>query len=225
MPEPVVLTVDPDQTVLSFFRGVVTGSGRLFCGARRGEDARRKAREARPAAVVARVSLGDMSGAELVARLREDAESLGLPPVPVLLTALRGQEAEAAAALERGAISVLFFPFDEAELGERLEALLRWAGRGPGGGVVTVGPVTVDLERGEVLRPQPQPLTASEREILRWLLSPPGRTVTRRQIPVEGTERAVDVHVAALRSKLGPAGGLIETIRGIGYRFRGAACL
>ena len=52
----------------------------------------------------------------------------------------------------------------------------------------------------------------------------PGRAVTRRQIPV-GTERAVDVHVAALRSKLGSAGGCIETIRGIGYRFRGAACL
>ena len=67
-------------------------------------------------------------------------------------------------------------------------------------------------------------LTASELEILRWLLSPPGRAVTRRQIPV-GTERAVDVHVAALRSKLGSAGACIETIRGIGYRFRGAACL
>ncbi|MFN3484558.1 MAG: response regulator transcription factor [Planctomycetota bacterium] len=225
MSEAVVLAVDPDQTVLCFLRDIVTGAGRLFCGARRGEDARRKAREVRPAAVVARVCLGDMSGAELVARLRDDAAPLGLPPVPVLLTALRGQEAEAAAALERGALSVMFFPFDEAELRGRLEALLRWSGRGPQGGLVTVGPVKVDLERGELLRPHPQPLTASEREILRWLLSPPGRTVTRRQIPVEGTERAVDVHVAALRSKLGPAGSLIETIRGIGYRFRGAAAL
>ena len=79
-----------------------------------------------------------------------------------------------------------------------------------------------DLERGELLRPQSQPLTASELEILRWLLSPPGRAVTRRQIPV-GTERAVDVHVAALRSKLGSAGGCIETLRGIGYRFRNSA--
>ena len=108
-------------------------------------------------------------------------------------------------------------PGGGAEFTVRLGALLRWAKRPGTEGVLHVGPVTVDLERGELIRPQAQPLTTSE-------LSPPGRAMTRRQIPV-GTERAVDVHVAALRSKLGSAGGCIETIRGIGYRFRAAACL
>jgi two-component system phosphate regulon response regulator PhoB len=166
-----------------------------------------------------RATLPDMSG-------REFLTLLGDPPSapPVLLLAERGQEAEVAAGLEAGAVSVAFFPFTEAEFRVRLGALLRWAKRPGMGAILNVGPVTVDLERGELLRPTPQPLTASELEILRWLLRPPGRAVTRRQIPV-GTERAVDVHVAALRSKLGPAGACIETIRGIGYRFRGAACL
>ncbi|MBV8880147.1 MAG: response regulator transcription factor, partial [Planctomycetaceae bacterium] len=156
---------------------------------------------------------------EFVARLREEQWA-----PPVLLTAQRGQENEVAAGLELGAVSVAFFPFTEAEFRVRLGALLRWAKRPGVEPVLNIGPVTVDLEKGELIRPHPQPLTASELEILRWLLSPPGRAVTRRQIPV-GTERAVDVHVAALRSKLGPAGACIETIRGIGYRFRGAACL
>jgi two-component system phosphate regulon response regulator PhoB len=225
MPVVSILAVDPDQTVLSFIRRALAGSDYLLVGARRGEDALERARVARPDAVILRVSLPDMSGSELVQRLRDEGP-LGAPsaPSPILLTALRGQEQEVSTGLEQGATNVLFFPFDELEFTTRLGSLLRWAGRPAGDGVLEVGPVSVDLERGELLRPQLQPLTASELEILRWLLNPPGRAVTRRQLPV-GTERAVDVHVAALRSKLGTAGSCIETIRGIGYRFRNAACL
>jgi two-component system phosphate regulon response regulator PhoB len=223
MSDVAVLAIDPDQTVLSFIRRAVTGLGYAFLGSRRGEEALRRFRAARPDAVVLRVALPDMSGSELVTRLREDGGG-GAGVAPMLLTALKGQEADVAAALELGAINVLFFPFDEAEFAGRLGGLLRWARRPANEGVLNVGPISVDLERGELIRPQAQPLTASELEVLRWLLNPPGRAVTRRQIPV-GTERAVDVHVAALRSKLGPAGACIETLRGIGYRFRGAACL
>ena len=214
-----VLVIDPDPVVLHFMRRIAQGSGYGYCGAKTADDALKKLRTAPPDAVVMRATLPDMSGREFISILREQPSA-----PPVLLTAQRGQEEEVAAGLELGAVSVAFFPFTEAEFKARLGALLRWARRPGTGTVLNVGPVTVDLERGELLRPYPQPLTASELEILRWLLSPPGRAVTRRQIPV-GTERAVDVHVAALRSKLGPAGQCIETIRGIGYRFRGAACL
>lgn len=222
MPEEVtvsVLAIDPDPVVLQFVRRIAQGSGYGFAGARGASEALRRMRTAPPDAVVMRATLPDMSGREFISILR------GQPSAPpILLTALRGQEAEVTAGLELGAVSVAFFPFTEAEFSVRLGALLRWSKRPGTEAVLNVGPVTVDLERGELIKPQPHPLTASELEILRWLLSPPGRAVTRRQIPV-GTERAVDVHVAALRSKLGPAGTCIETIRGIGYRFRGAACL
>ncbi len=224
MPDVTVLAVDPDQTVLSFLRRIVLGSGYLFTGARRGEDALRKAREARPDAVVLRAVLPDLGGGEVVARLRGDAESLRRRgAAQILLTALRGQEEEVAAGLELGAVSVLFFPLDEAEFSARLGSLLRWARRPKQGGILEAGPLSLDLDRGRLVRPKPRALTATEFEILRLLLDPPGRAVTRRQIPV-GTERAVDVHVASLRAKLGPAGALIETLRGVGYRLR-AACL
>lgn len=220
MSDVTILAVDPDPTVLSVFRRSVTGAGYAFASARRGEEGLRKARAEDPDAVVVRVSLPDMTGLEFVERIREEVRAPRT--APILLTALRGQEAEVAAGLEMGAMNVLFFPFHEAEFSTRLGSVLRWARRPSNEGVLTVGPVSVDLERGELLLPNAQPLTASELEVLRWLLSPPGRAVTRRQIPV-GTERAVDVHVAALRSKLGSAGGCIETLRGIGYRFRNSA--
>lgn len=214
-----VLAIDPDPVVLNFIRRSAYALGFGFTGAKGAEDAFRKMRTTRPDALVMRATLPDLSGREFISRLREEQSA-----PPVLLTAQRGQEAEVSAGLELGAVSVAFFPFTEAEFRVRLGALLRWARRPGMDAIQTIGPVMVDLERGELLKPHAQPLTASECEILRWLLSPPGRAVTRRQIPV-GTERAVDVHVAALRSKLGTAGGCIETIRGIGYRFRGAACL
>ncbi|HXX92153.1 MAG TPA: response regulator transcription factor [Planctomycetota bacterium] len=223
MSEVTILAVEPDPTVLAYYRRAVVDSGYAFVPARGGEEGLRKLRGADPSAIVVRVNLPDMTGREFVTRVREEAEAVRGPGLaPILLTALRGQEAEVAAGLELGAMNVLFFPFGEGEFATRLGSLLRWAHRPAAEGVFTVGPVSVDLDRGELLLPQAQPLTASEMEILRWLLSPPGRAVTRRQIPV-GTERAVDVHVAALRSKLGPAGGCIETLRGIGYRFRQSA--
>ena len=214
-----ILAIDPDPVVLHFVRRVADSLGCGFAGAKGAEDAFRKLRTTKPDAVVMRVTLPDLSGRDFIAQLREEQWA-----PPILLTAQRGQEADVSAGLELGAVSVAFFPFTEAEFRVRVGALLRWAKRPGMEAVLNIGPVTVDLEKGELIRPLAHPLTASEVEVLRWLLRPPGRAVTRRQIPV-GTERAVDVHVAALRSKLGPAGACIETIRGIGYRFRGAACL
>ena len=185
MSDVVILAVDSDQTVLSFVRRHSTRRGYLFCGARRGEDALRKAREVHPDVVLSRVRLPDMSGRELVARFQSDVDpARGGQGTPLVMTGLRGQESEAAAALEQGAVGVLFFPFSEAEMMGRLGSLVRWARRPSGRGVLEVGAVSVDFDRGELIRPQPQPLTASELEILRWLLNPPGRAVTATPDPV-----------------------------------------
>lgn len=223
MADVTILAVDPDPSLLGLIRRHVTLSGYRFCGARGGEDAIRKARMIRPGAMILRTKLPDMRARDLVARLREDADAArsGLR-VPVLLTARRGEEEDVSAGLEQGAENVLFLPFEAADFARRLEGLLRQKSRPGEESVLHAGPVSVDLEKGELLRPDPQPLTASELEILRCLLNPPGRAVTRRQV-ASGAERAVDVHVASLRSKLGEAAPCIETIRGVGYRFRDSA--
>lgn len=214
MPGITLLAVDSDRAVLEGVGRVAARSGYAFLSASEGTEAVRLARSARPDAVLARLGFARARGAELVTLLRQATGS----GTPILLTAERGREEEAAEAVDLGAVNVLFFPFTEGELAARLGALLRWARRPGDEGVLNVGPVTVDLERGELLRPQAQPLTASELAILRALLSAPGRRLTKAESP-SADGRAMDVHVAALRSKLGAAGRCIETLRGVGYRF------
>ena len=211
MSDTTILGVDPDPSSLGELRRAVSGSGHGFRGASGGEAALQLARSERPVAVVARAAVPDMPGRELMARLRDESGG-----APIVIAARRGEEAAAVAGLEEGATTVVF---DDRELLARLESLIRWSREPRREGVLAAGPIAVDLERRELLRPRVQPLTALELEILRRLLTPPGRTVTRRQIPA-GTERAVDVHVAALRAKLGEEGRRIETVRGVGYRLR-----
>lgn len=212
MPGVTLLAVDSDVRVLDLIRRVADRSGYLLLAACHAENALRLARSERPDAVVLRLGVEDGEGVPLERLLRKD---LGAG-VPLLL--LRNPDEDVAPALELGGVSFLAFPFTEAEFAARLGGLLRWARRPVDEGVLNVGPVSVDLERGELIRPQPQPLTGSELVILRRLLSPPGRPLTSDEIPA-GAERAVEVHVASLRSKLGPAGRCLESVRGVGYRF------
>lgn len=214
MSDVTVLGVDPDPRSLRNLQDAVSRSGHVFQGAADARDALRLAVERKPDAVVTRPGLPEMPGRELISRLRDAA-----PGAPIVLAAKRGQEPEAVAALEEGATAVVFDPLDASALLVHVGALVRWSKEPRGGVVLESGPVSVDLERGELVRPDRRPLTGLELEILRLLLSPPGRCVTRRQIPAAG-ERAADVHVAALRAKLGGAGRWIETVRGVGYRFR-----
>ncbi len=209
MPAVTLLAFDPDPGILRCIRSVAVRSGYRFVPVQDASEALRRARELLPDAVVARAA----GGGDLVGALREAGDA-----VPVLLTALPEQEEDLEAVREQGGVGVLFFPFSEAELAARLGGLLRWAGRPRDQGVLTVGPVSVDLERGELLRPQAQPLTGSELRLLRDLLCPPRRILAGGREP-GGSDRTVDVHVAALRSKLGPAGRRIAALRGGGYRF------
>ncbi len=214
MSDTTILAIDPDPSSLGALRRAVIGSGHAFRGADGGEAALKMARAQRPDAVVARPGVPGMTGRELVSRIRDASGA-----VPIVIAARRGEEAAAAASLEQGATTVIFTPIEDVELASHLESLLRWSKAPRGASLLEAGPVAVDLERGELLRPHGQALTALELEILRLLLQPPGRTVTRRQIPA-GAERAVDVHVASLRAKLGVEGRRLETVRGVGYRFR-----
>ena len=92
MSDVVILAVDADQTVLSFVRRHSTRRGYLFCGARRGEDALRKAKEVHPDVVLSRVRLPDMSGRELVARFGSEVDpARGGVGTPMVMTGLRGR--------------------------------------------------------------------------------------------------------------------------------------
>ncbi len=156
------------------------------------------------------------SGLELLVRLRSGPHA----EKPVLMLTARAQEAARVEGLERGADDYLTKPFSAAELVARARALLRRV-RPPER--VSTGPLTVDMDRAEVVwRGQQVGLTRREFELLAFLVRNPSRVFSRSELLDKvwgeeffGTERTVDQHVAQLRSVLDPA--VIETVRGRGY--------
>lgn len=141
--------------------------------------------------------------------------------VPVLMLTARATEMDRIEGLESGADDYLVKPFSVAELVARVRALLR---RIQPADRVQIGPLLVDGRQGRVsLGGFPKELTRREFELIRFLAVHPGRVFSRSELldrvwgeDFIGTERTVDQHVAQLRSQLGS--GLIETVRGRGYR-------
>lgn len=192
------------------------------------EDGRRGfelAASERPDLIVLDWMLPNMSGPE-VARLlrdRQDTRSVGI----LMLTA-KGEEADVVEGLESGADDYVTKPFRPKELISRVKAVLRRraAEDDRERSRISVGRLTMDRDRFELLvDSEPVTLTRAEFRLLWTLLNHPGRVFTRGELAEEITagesiilERNVDVHVSAVRKKLGPDGDIIQTVRGVGYR-------
>jgi DNA-binding response OmpR family regulator len=179
----------------------------------------------RPDIIVLDWMLPNMSGPEIARLLRDRTETRGIGIV--MLTA-KGEERDVVMGLESGADDYVVKPFRPKELVSRVKAVLRRraAETGKATNRMTVGPLTMDRERFELLvDSQPVILTRAEFRLLWSLLTHPGRVFTRGELADEITagesiilERNVDVHVSAVRKKLGVAGDVIQTVRGVGYR-------
>ena len=174
------------------------------------------------------LGLPDLDGVEVVRRIRREATT------PIVILSARGEERDKVAALEAGADDYLTKPFGTEELHARIRAVLRRAA-GPAAdasGLLVLGPVSLDIGRREVLvGERPVELTTREYELLKVLLSQPGRVVTRQRLlrSVWGAAYAEEAHylhvyVSRLRRKLaaadptGAAGRIIVADPGVGYR-------
>jgi two-component system phosphate regulon response regulator PhoB len=171
--------------------------------------------------------LPGVDGLEVCRRLKADPKTSGIPIV--MLTA-KGDEADVVAGLELGAADYVTKPFSPRVLSARVKAVLRRRAREPidEGQVLRVHDLEIDMGRrvaaagGQALE-----LTFTEFQLLTVLARRPGWVFTRSQIvdAVRGsdypvTDRSVDVQVVGLRKKLGRHGEYIETVRGVGYRFK-----
>ena len=148
--------------------------------------------------------------------------------VAIIAVTARGEERDRVVGLRTGADDYVVKPFGVAELYARIEAVMRRVGIHPGRREpVTVGALTVDLDARRVdLDGREVVLTRKEFELLAALIRHPGAVVTRDQLLATvwhttwgGSPHTVEVHVAALRSKLGDP-GIVQTVRGVGYRLR-----
>lgn len=176
----------------------------------------------KPDLVVLDLMLPGLDGLQICQRIRARE---GLADTLVLILTARGEDADIVTGLEVGADDYVTKPFSPRVLVARVRSLLRRRSeRSSPSEVLRVGELEIDSGRHEVtLRGELLELTHTEFRILRYLSGDPGRVRSRRDIlgAIEDEavlERTVDVHIAALRKKLGPDGKRIATVRGVGYR-------
>ena len=190
-----------------------------------GEEGLVQAREGQPDLVILDLMLPGLSGLEVCRRLKGDPETR---EIPVIMLTAKGEEEDVIAGFEAGADDYVTKPFRPKVLLARVRAVLRRRAdrKTRDDDVLELAGVEIHPGRHEVrIGGRGVELTRTEFRILQFLASRPGWVFTRTQIvrsvhgedyPVTG--RSVDVQVAALRRKLGDAGSLIQTVRGVGYK-------
>jgi two-component system phosphate regulon response regulator PhoB len=184
------------------------------------------AQEPPPDAIVLDLMLPDISGIDVCRRLRAERRT---QQVPVLMLTAKGEEIDRVVGFEVGADDYVVKPFSVRELMLRVRALLRRSQRdGPEAEEVSFGRLRLDAGGHRAwVDDEETVLTALELRLLTTLLQRRGRVQTREcllrdvwGIEADITTRTVDTHVKRLRQKLGGAGEYVETLRGVGYRFR-----
>jgi two-component system phosphate regulon response regulator PhoB len=223
-----VLVVDDEEDLLELVRYNLTREGyRVSCVAT-GEEALKAARKQPPDLIVLDLMLPAVDGLEVCRRLKADSKTRD---IPIIMLTAKSEESDMVLGLERGADDYIAKPFSPRVLSARVKALLRRKEAQRQAELETtidVRELSIHPGRHEVtLAGKPLELTYTEFALLQFLAKRPGWAYTRTQIvdAVKGedypvTERSVDVQVAGLRRKLGDFGSYIETVRGVGYRFR-----
>jgi DNA-binding response OmpR family regulator len=224
-----VFVVEDEQDLQDLLRYNLSREGYVVRTASTGEEALQQIRGEPPDLVLLDLMLPGMDGLEVCRLLKSKPQTQA---VPVIMLTAKGEESDVVAGLELGADDYITKPFSPRVLMARVKAVLRRGSedesvRGPDG-VIRIRTMTIDPTRHEVrVGAEVIDLTATEFRLLSLIAGKPGRVFTREQI-IESihdgyaavTDRSVDVQVVALRRKLGPMGKDIQTVRGVGYRFK-----
>ena len=224
---PKLLLVEDDPDLLEVLRLTLQREGYETVEARDGEEALRLARRHAPDLVVLDVMLPKLDGIEVCRQLRADRS---LQHLVVLMLTARAEESDVVLGLGVGADDYVCKPARPRELAARVQALLRRArarDQPVGDQLLASGDLVVDPVRFEVRAGEERfDLTPTEFRLLQTMIASPGRVFRRAElldyavgVGVFVDERNIDTHVKSLRKKLGGRGSLIETVRGIGYRF------
>jgi DNA-binding response OmpR family regulator len=223
-----VLIVDDEKDIVDLVAYNLGRNGYDTLTASDGNDALDSASKNSPDLIILDLMLPGIDGMEVARRLKSDAKTASIPIV--MLTA-KGEETDVVVGLTLGADDYVTKPFSMKVLLARVSSVLRRSETGTGaaeGGTLRAGPLSIDTFKHEVLvNEEAIKLTLTEFKLLSALLTARGRVLTRDQLmdkamgtDVFVTDRAIDVHITAIRKKLGDAAWLVNTVRGVGYRLR-----
>lgn len=227
MSKPRILVVDDEPDILELVSFNLSKHGYEVQCVTSGEAALEAVRKDPPDAMVLDLMLPGVDGLDVCRQIKGDAATRS---IPILMLTAKGEERDMVSGLEQGADDYVAKPFSPRVLVARVKAILRRKPAEPADAttVLKVGSLSIHPGRREVtIDSEPVQLTFTEFGILHFLARRPGWVFTRTQIVdgVQGqdvavTDRSVDVHIVALRRKLGTVGELVETVRGVGYRFK-----
>jgi len=227
MPGEKILVVDDEENIRELVRYNLAREGYQVTTVGSGEDALKQASSKPPDLIVLDLMLPGMDGFDVCRQLKNDSRTAH---IPIVMLTVKGEESDIVVGLELGADDYITKPFSPKVLLARLKAVLRRREKEPVGesDVMTIGDLTIHPGRHEVLvQGKPVKLTSTEFRILHLMARKPGWVFTRYQIVdaargdnIAVTARSVDFHITSLRRKLGPCSDYIETVWGVGYRFK-----
>lgn len=224
-----ILIIDDEKDVLKALRDILTEEHFKVLAATNGKQGIQVAQNDRPDLILLDLRLPDMDGYDVCRKLKENPNTAS---IPVLMVSTRSKETEKVVGLEIGADDYITKPYNELELLARIRVALRRKKEGSTGIGVTpsrlcFGTLKLDSESRQVfVQSKNIKLTRKEFDLLALFMSKPGKVFNRSSLlsavwgaSYDFLQGTVDSHVKNLRKKLGPAGRLIETVPGVGYRF------
>jgi two-component system, OmpR family, alkaline phosphatase synthesis response regulator PhoP len=227
MTKEIILVVDDEEDILELVRFTLSREGFTVLCAASGEEAWDLLKTQRVHLLVLDLMLPGMDGLELARRLKGEPRTQA---VPIVMLSAKGEEADIVSGLELGADDYVTKPFSPRVLTARVRTVLRRQTQPESteDEVLEIEDLVIDSGRRSVTAGGiAVNLTYTEFQVLSFLARRPGWVFTRTQIvdAVRGddypvTDRSVDVQIVGLRKKLGDSGYYIETVRGVGYRFK-----
>jgi len=221
-----ILIIEDEKDIIDLIAYHLKQSGFSVLSALDGPSGLELAIKNRPSLVILDLMLPGMDGKDICRSLKSNSLTQS---IPILMLTAKTEEMDRVIGFELGADDYMTKPFSPRELVLRVKAILRRK-EGPQEGekVIRIGDLLIDIDRHHVsIKNKPIQLTSTEFKLLLELASKRGRVQTRVNLldrvwgyTYEGYARTVDTHIRRLREKLGPLGDYIETLRGVGYRFR-----
>jgi len=222
-----VMVVEDEEDIRELLAYQLAREGFAVTAAADGESALKLVARRKPDAVLLDLMLPGLDGLEVCRALKRDPKTAA---IPIVMVTAKGEESDVVAGLELGADDYVTKPFSIKVLAARVRAVLRRR-REPAAdphAPICAHEIEIHPSRHEVrVRGKPVEMTATELRMLHCLAARPGWVLTREQIvdAVRGedyavTDRAVDVQIVGIRRKLGDRADCIETVRGVGYRFK-----